>query len=93
MCSEKAGCKQLCPRYTLIQVKKQRFSSDEQGIYKSLVMISRKQSWKKIKGCACLHSSEYRSAMVTIDIQFKTNKQEIRRIVHFFFPFQPFAVD
>lgn len=50
MCSEKAGCKQLCPRYTLIQVKKQRFSSDEQGIYKSLVMISRKQSWKKNKG-------------------------------------------
>lgn len=48
---------------------------------------------KKIKGCACLHSSEYRSVMVTTDTQFKTNKQKIRRIVHFFFPFQPFAVD
>lgn len=90
MCSEEAGCNQLCPGYTLILVKTQRFSSDEQEIHESLVMISRKQSWEKIKACARLHSSEYRSVMVTTDTQFKTNNKKITRIVNFF-PFPAFC--
>lgn len=87
MGSEKAGIKQLCSGYTLILVKTQRFSSDGQGINESLVMTSRKQSWKKIKGCARLHSSEYRPVMVTTDTQFKTNKKSQGLLI--FFLFQP----